>query len=98
MTNRTTSSFSSRRSLLAVGLLALALGGCASQAPTLVSYNTSEPFAQPTSLAQLSSLGAGDSLGQEVYRQDVYLAYLDRVQSNTATASVTSDPAGGGGE
>jgi hypothetical protein len=33
-----------------------------------------------------------------VYRQDVYLAYLDRVQSNTATASVTSDPAGGGGE
>jgi hypothetical protein len=93
MTTRT------RRVLIATCLTSCAaLGGCATQAPTLVSYNTSEPFVQPASLAQLSSLGAGDSLGQEVYRQDVYLAYLDRVQSNTATASVTSDPAGGAGE
>lgn len=63
-------------------------GGCAAQAPSLVSYNTSEEFVQPTSLAQLTTLGAGDNLGSEIYRQDVYLAYLEQVQGSTATASV----------
>jgi hypothetical protein len=90
MTTRT------RRALIALSLIACgALTGCATQAPTLVSYNSSESFSQPTSLASLTTLGAGDTLGHEVYRQDVYLAYLEQVQNNTATASATdADNAG----
>jgi hypothetical protein len=67
------------------------LGGCAAQAPSLVSYNSSEDFVQPTSLASITTLGAGDNLGNEIYRQDVYIAYIERVQGNTATASATED-------
>lgn len=66
------------------------LSGCATQAPTLVSYNTSESFEQPTSLAQLTTLGAGDDLGNEVYRQDVYLAYLEQVQGGTPTTATAT--------
>lgn len=71
---------------LCVALSGACIGGCASRPTDHIVYVGS---VQPTS-SRIASLGAGDSLGQQIYANDVILAQT-KSRDGSALATVTDD-------